>query len=58
MSDKEGFGMTKYSANYTTFMPFFMELSHTPLIIRGEVMVVVGVVKNYLDDFIKVSTGF
>ncbi|XP_040217672.1 ovostatin homolog [Rana temporaria] len=55
MSEKEGFGMTKYSANYTTFMPFFMELSHPQSIIRGEVMVIVGVVKNYLDYFIKVQ---
>lgn len=55
LSDEEGFGMTKYSANYTTFLPFFMELSKPYSFIRGETLVLTGVVHNYLDHSIKVQ---
>ncbi|XP_077309899.1 ovostatin-like [Lithobates pipiens] len=55
LSDEEGFGMTKYSAKYTTFSPFFMEVSKPYSIIRGETLVLTGVVHNYLDHSIKVQ---
>ncbi|XP_077114376.1 ovostatin-like [Ranitomeya variabilis] len=54
-SEETGFGMTKYSANYTTFLPFFMELSLPYSFIRGETLVLIGVVRNYLEKCVKVQ---
>ncbi|XP_073408998.1 ovostatin-like [Dendrobates tinctorius] len=54
-SEETGFGMTKYSANYTTFLPFFMELSLPYSFIRGETLVLIGVVRNYMEQCVKVQ---
>ncbi|KAM5132701.1 ovostatin-like [Mantella aurantiaca] len=55
LSDKSGFGMTKYPANFTTYLPFFVELTKPYSFIRGETLVLVGVVHNYLDSCVKVE---
>ncbi|XP_018426225.1 PREDICTED: alpha-2-macroglobulin-like [Nanorana parkeri] len=54
LSDKGGFGMTKYAANYTTYLPFFVELTKPYSFIRGETLVLVAVVQNYLEQAVKV----
>ncbi|XP_018426224.1 PREDICTED: alpha-2-macroglobulin-like, partial [Nanorana parkeri] len=54
LSDKGGFGMTKYAANYTTYLPFFVELTKPYSFIRGETLVLVAVVQNYLEQCVKV----
>ncbi|XP_073541022.1 ovostatin-like [Phyllobates terribilis] len=54
-SEETGFGMTKYSANYTTFLPFFVELSLPYSFIRGETLVLNGVVRNYMEQCVKVQ---
>ncbi|KAM4034351.1 ovostatin-like [Anomaloglossus baeobatrachus] len=54
-SEETGFGMTRYSANYTAFLPFFMELSLPYSFIRGETLVLTGVVRNYMEQCVKVQ---
>ncbi|XP_075071983.1 ovostatin-like isoform X1 [Mixophyes fleayi] len=55
LSDEGGFGMTKEPANFTTYLPFFIELSLPYSIIRGETLVMVAVVRNYLEQCVKVQ---
>uniref|UniRef100_A0A8C5W8D7 Uncharacterized protein n=1 Tax=Leptobrachium leishanense TaxID=445787 RepID=A0A8C5W8D7_9ANUR len=55
MSEKEGFGMTQVYANVTTFQPFFVELTKPNSIIRGEKMVLLASVANFLGRCTKVT---
>ncbi|KAM9324806.1 ovostatin-like [Gastrophryne carolinensis] len=55
LSDKGGFGMTKYPANYTTFQPFFVDFSKPYSIIRGEMFRLTGVAYNYLESWVKIE---
>ncbi|XP_056386097.1 ovostatin-like [Hyla sarda] len=55
ISEETGFGMTRNPANITTFQPFFIELSTPYSCIRGETLVLIGVVHNYLEQCVKVS---
>ncbi|CAJ0935157.1 unnamed protein product [Ranitomeya imitator] len=55
LSEETGFGMTKHSANFTTFLPFFMELSLPYSFIRGETLVLKGVARNYMKKCAKVQ---
>ncbi|XP_069836045.1 ovostatin-like [Dendropsophus ebraccatus] len=54
-SEETGFGMIRSPANFTTFQPFFIELSMPYSCIRGETLVLIGVVRNYLEQCIKLS---
>ncbi|KAM4704402.1 ovostatin-like [Rhinophrynus dorsalis] len=53
-SAETGFGMTKSPANFTSFMPFFVEVTYPLIITRGEVMTLRAFVSNYLGKCIKV----
>ncbi|XP_068114133.1 ovostatin-like [Hyperolius riggenbachi] len=55
ISDKGGFGMTKQPASYTAFQPFFIDLNKPYSIIRGEKMLLTGIVYNYMEQCIKVQ---
>ncbi|XP_072281006.1 ovostatin-like isoform X2 [Pyxicephalus adspersus] len=57
LSDNGGFGMTKYPANYTTFLPFFVELTKPYSFIRGETLILTAVVHNYLEQCVKVQVN-
>ncbi|XP_077114373.1 alpha-2-macroglobulin-like isoform X1 [Ranitomeya variabilis] len=46
---------TKHSANYTTFLPFFVELTLPYSFIRGETLVLNGVARNYMEKCVKVQ---
>ncbi|OCT71342.1 uncharacterized protein LOC431886 isoform X1 [Xenopus laevis] len=54
VSEKEGFGITKYSANFTSFLPFFVELSLPYSLTREEILVMKAFVSNYLEECIKI----
>ncbi|KAG8551292.1 hypothetical protein GDO81_004048 [Engystomops pustulosus] len=54
-SQETGFGMTKYAANLTTFLPMFVELSLPYSFVRGEILSLVAVVRNYMQHCIKVN---
>ncbi|XP_053305998.1 ovostatin-like [Spea bombifrons] len=54
VSETEGFGMTRYPANFTSFLPFFVELSMPYSITRGETLVLVASVSNYMESCAKV----
>ncbi|XP_053548776.1 ovostatin [Bombina bombina] len=54
VSDKEGFGMIPDPAKFTSFLPFFVELSLPYSIVRGETLVLRAFVPNYLVQCIKV----
>ncbi|PIO13321.1 hypothetical protein AB205_0215040, partial [Aquarana catesbeiana] len=54
LSNGTGFGMTKYPANFTSFQKMFVDLSLPDSIVRGEIMVLVGSVANYMDKCAKV----
>ncbi|XP_075071980.1 ovostatin-like isoform X2 [Mixophyes fleayi] len=54
LSDEGGFGMTKCPANFTTYLPF-IEMSLPYSIIRGETFVLVAIVRNYLEQCVKVQ---
>ncbi|NP_001090602.1 uncharacterized protein LOC100036845 precursor [Xenopus laevis] len=55
LSEEQGFGMTTYTANYTSFLPFFVEPSLPYSITRGETMVLRAFVSNYLQKCITIS---
>ncbi|XP_077311743.1 ovostatin-like isoform X2 [Lithobates pipiens] len=54
LSNGTGFGMTKYPANFTSFQKMFVDLSLPDSIVRGEIMLLVGSVANYMDKCAKV----
>ncbi|XP_040291299.1 ovostatin-like isoform X2 [Bufo bufo] len=54
-SEETGFGMTRNPANITTFLPFFVELSLPYSIYRNEILTMTGVVRNYMEQSIKVQ---
>ncbi|XP_053549022.1 alpha-2-macroglobulin-like [Bombina bombina] len=54
VSDNEGFGMIPDPAKFTSFLPFFVELSLPYSIVRGETLVLRAFVPNYLEQCIKV----
>ncbi|KAM8924772.1 ovostatin-like [Pelodytes ibericus] len=54
VSEEEGFGMTLQPANFTSLLPFFVEISMPNSINRGETMVLVAVVSNSLEYCTKV----
>ncbi|XP_075699112.1 ovostatin-like isoform X2 [Rhinoderma darwinii] len=54
-SETAGFGMTRNPAKFTTFLPFFVELSVPFSFVRGETLVLIGVVRNYLEQCVKVQ---
>ncbi|XP_053549025.1 ovostatin-like [Bombina bombina] len=53
VSEQEGFGMTRSPANFTSFQPFFAEMSLPYSIVRGETLVLKAFVPNYLEYCIK-----
>ncbi|XP_073408847.1 ovostatin-like [Dendrobates tinctorius] len=53
-SKDDGFGMTKDFANFITFLPFFIEMSLPYSFKRGEILVLVASVSNYLDQCVKI----
>uniref|UniRef100_A0A6I8S564 Uncharacterized protein n=1 Tax=Xenopus tropicalis TaxID=8364 RepID=A0A6I8S564_XENTR len=55
VSENEGFGMTKYSANFTSFLPFFVELSLPYSLTREEILMMNAFVSNYLKECVKVN---
>ncbi|XP_063819385.1 ovostatin-like [Pseudophryne corroboree] len=55
LSDEGGFGMTKYPANYNTSLLFFVELTLPYSFIRGETLVLPVIVRNYMDQCVKVQ---
>ncbi|KAM4608153.1 ovostatin-like [Discoglossus pictus] len=55
LSGKEGFGMSRYPANFTSFMPFFVELSLPNSIVRGEMLELRSSVPNYMEHCIKIT---
>ncbi|XP_053549024.1 ovostatin-like [Bombina bombina] len=55
VSEKEGFGMTRSPANFTSFQPFFAEMSLPYSIVRGETLVLKAFVPNYLEYCIKIE---
>ncbi|MEE6485599.1 hypothetical protein FKM82_014345 [Ascaphus truei] len=55
VSEEEGFGMTRYPANFTAFMPFFVELSLPYSFIRGETLIMKAFVSNYMKQCMKVT---
>ncbi|XP_040217676.1 alpha-2-macroglobulin-like [Rana temporaria] len=55
LSNATGFGMTKYPANFTSFQKMFVDLSLPDSIVRGEIMLLVGSVANYMDKCAKVQ---
>ncbi|XP_077309932.1 ovostatin-like [Lithobates pipiens] len=54
LSNGTGFGMTKYPANFTSFQKMFVDLSLPDSIVRGEIMLLVGSVANYMNKCAKV----
>ncbi|XP_073451709.1 ovostatin-like isoform X2 [Aquarana catesbeiana] len=54
LSNGTGFGMTKYPANFTSFQKMFVDISLPDSIVRGEIMLIVGSVANYMDKCAKV----
>ncbi|XP_041426101.1 ovostatin [Xenopus laevis] len=54
VSEKTGFGLTKYPSNFTTFLPLFLELSLPYSFTRGETLVLRAFVSNYLNQCVKV----
>ncbi|XP_073451707.1 ovostatin-like isoform X2 [Aquarana catesbeiana] len=54
LSNGTGFGMTKYPANFTSFQKMFVDLSLPDTMVRGERMVLVGSVANYMNKCAKV----
>ncbi|MEE6485568.1 hypothetical protein FKM82_014327 [Ascaphus truei] len=55
VSEKEGFGMTRYPANFTAFMPFFVEVSLPYSFVRGETLIMKAFVSNYMKQCMKVK---
>ncbi|XP_053305999.1 ovostatin-like [Spea bombifrons] len=55
VSETEGFGMTASPAKLTSLLPFFIELSLPRSITRGETMVMVASVSNYMESCAKVA---
>ncbi|KAM9323747.1 ovostatin-like [Gastrophryne carolinensis] len=55
LSSKTGFGMSKYLANFTSFQKMFVDLSLANSIVRGETMVLVATVANYMDKCAKMN---
>ncbi|XP_069611134.1 ovostatin-like [Ranitomeya imitator] len=53
-SKDDGFGMTKDFANFTTFLPFFVEMSLPYSFKKGEILVLIASVSNYLGQCVKV----
>ncbi|XP_077112077.1 ovostatin-like [Ranitomeya variabilis] len=53
-SKDDGFGMTKDFANFITFLRFFVEMSLPYSFKRGEILVLIASVSNYLDQCVKV----
>ncbi|XP_044155703.1 ovostatin-like [Bufo gargarizans] len=53
-SETDGFGMTKSPSEFTTFLPFFIEVSLPYSFIRGELLVLSGFVSNYLEQCVKI----
>ncbi|XP_073537730.1 ovostatin-like [Phyllobates terribilis] len=56
-SQDDGFGMTKDFSNFTTLLPFFVEMSLPYSFKRGEILVLVASVSNYLDLCIKIQVN-
>ncbi|XP_056388274.1 ovostatin-like [Hyla sarda] len=54
-SEKNGFGMSKGPSKFTTFLPFFVEMSLPYSFIRGETLVLSASVSNYLVQCVKVQ---
>ncbi|XP_044151956.1 ovostatin-like isoform X1 [Bufo gargarizans] len=54
-SEETGFGMTRNPATITTFLTFSMELSLPYSLLRDETLTVTGVVRNYMEQSIKVQ---
>ncbi|XP_077311284.1 ovostatin-like [Lithobates pipiens] len=54
LSNGTGFGMTKYPANFTSFQKMFVDLSLPDSIVRGEILLLVASVANYMDKCAKV----
>ncbi|KAM4636165.1 ovostatin-like isoform 1-T1 [Discoglossus pictus] len=48
------FAMIKYPVNFTSFQPFFVDMSHPSKLIRGESMDLRVVVSNHLESDIKI----
>ncbi|KAM5140399.1 alpha-2-macroglobulin-like [Mantella aurantiaca] len=57
LSNQTGFGMTKHPANFTAFQEMFVVLSLPASIVRGEIMLLVGSVANYMDKCAKVRVS-
>ncbi|XP_075468949.1 ovostatin-like [Ascaphus truei] len=55
VSEEEGFGMTRYPANFTAFMPFFVEVSLPYSFVRGETLIMKAFVSNYMKQCMKVK---
>ncbi|OCT71341.1 alpha-2-macroglobulin [Xenopus laevis] len=55
LSEEQGFGMTTYMANFTSFLPFFVEPSLPYSFTRGETLVLRAFVSNYLQQCITIS---
>ncbi|XP_066455004.1 alpha-2-macroglobulin-like [Eleutherodactylus coqui] len=53
-SNKDGFGMTSSPSEFTTFLPFFIEMSLPYSFVRGETLVLNAFVSNYLNRCVKV----
>ncbi|XP_071986262.1 ovostatin-like isoform X2 [Engystomops pustulosus] len=56
-SEKDGFGMTNNPSEFTTFLPFFVEMSLPYSFVRGETLVLGAFVSNYLDQCVKVQVS-
>ncbi|KAG9472010.1 ovostatin-like isoform X2 [Eleutherodactylus coqui] len=54
-SEESGFGMTRTPANVTTILPFFMDMPVQYSAVRGEVVVLKGVVRNNLEHHVKAN---
>ncbi|KAM3913345.1 ovostatin-like [Leptodactylus fuscus] len=56
-SEKDGFGMTKDPAEFTAFLPFFVEMTVPYSFKRGEILVLNAFVANYLKECVKVQVS-
>uniref|UniRef100_A0A803JBW5 Ovostatin-like n=1 Tax=Xenopus tropicalis TaxID=8364 RepID=A0A803JBW5_XENTR len=54
LSEGKGLGVTKYPSNFTSSLPFFVEVSVPFSFTRGEMLLLRAFVSNYLNQCIKV----
>ncbi|OCT69769.1 hypothetical protein XELAEV_18036693mg [Xenopus laevis] len=54
LSEEKGIGMTTYPSNFTSILPFFVEVSVPYSFTRGETLLLRAFVSNYLNQCIKV----